>query len=194
VIKNPLYYRCYNSAFHPPSVLGAIADGARFNIGGSQAGGPAKTLGPLASKRGAIYLSESWETTLLEAFSEVAHPDSIAALAKMSPHVAIAEVKIKTRTQLRLVDFEKALKDIHAAFPAIAYHLSLTADMTGLWGDLKRPAPCQLLGHWLIDNASKADGIRYQSTTDPLGHNVCLHLKDDLAAKALLRTKLFSIP
>ena len=183
------YYRCLSTEYEPLSVAGSLAAGGRFNVGGSQAGGISKkVIGPLASMRGAIYLSESWQTAAVEKYQGVAEPETIFTILRADSSVTVYEISLQRRKKLKLVDYERASRAIESAFPSVRTLLATTANMSGEWSDLKRPAPCQLLGHWLV-NSLEADGIRYESVLYPEHFNVCLHLKDDLTAKKLLKAK-----
>lgn len=188
------YYRVVNPLFSPSSPSGSLADGARMNIGGAQSSRFAmKTFGPLASKRGAVYLASSWETAVWETFG---HDSSFTyAVKQIKSHKHKDLYKFETKPGYgypMAIDFESAYSALNPTFRLDSY-FAITHDMNGLWGDLKTPAPIQIFAAWLISKTETSRCIRFPSTADPSdqGMNFCFYMKDDDEAKATFAVKRF---
>lgn len=167
-----------------------------MNVGGAQSGSLVEhAVGPQGAKRGALYCSEHWSTALLESYGGVALDlASIKSRVKENQKIEVYKLQLKNRKQLKLIGYDRALAALTAQFPVLSSYLALTNAMTGKWPDLKKPAPCQLIAHWLFDNAKSADGLKYQSTIDLTGHCACLFFVDDDQAKKLFAKAIYSFP
>ena len=96
-------------------------------------------------------------------------------------------ITLRRKNSLVLIDLRKALSDLSRVIPEIR-KLVGNPSMNGKWVDLKRPAPCQVFGHWLIHHAPKnTNGIRFPSAHDDTSSNVCIFIADTAECKRILK-------
>ncbi len=197
-LEKPVFYRVINPLFSPCSPSGSLADGARMNVGGAQSSRFAlKTYGTLAKKQGAIYFASSWKTAIWEAFGGDASFNYAVKQVKSHKHKDIYRFQLKNATEpLTVIDFEKAYKALTPTFRLNTF-FSITAQMNGIWGDLKVPAPIQLFAAWLIEKSeANAHCIQFPSTADPStkGLNFAFYIRDDVDAHNTFDFAPYTIP
>ena len=177
-VKEPTFYRRVGKTRDVLDTAGSLSDGGRFNLGGAQSSSStAKSFHPLGNKRSALYLGTDPSVVR----KEYGDYDAVRSTA------ITYSIQLKRKQILRLVDFTAALKGLSTSIPYIK-ELIGAKSMNGNWGDLKQPAPSQILGHWLITNAPKDTiGIEFPSTHAATSQNTCLFFNDTAACKNLLK-------
>ena len=166
-----------------------------MNVGGSQ-NGPfrIKELGQLAQKKGALYVSNQWETAVWETYGQDAEFGFSVKQIKNHSNKKIYEFVLSHGNEIRVIDFDKAYEALKASF-RLDYFFAITGDMNGSWPDLKAPAPIQLFAAWLMSQNSNTRGISFSSTVDPnSGNNYALYFIDDMEASNFFQSQAYIIP
>ena len=158
-------YRVSNVNFKAYSVAGAIADGGRLNIGGSQQRQELKEL----KKFGALYFSEDINTAVAEA----------SAGGPLGPQDK--KYKVKLKKSFDLWDYDKVVDSLD--YQGIK-EIVKSSPVSALWGTCKVPMPSQIIAFWL--KTFGGDGFIFESTKVSGSKNIVLIFKDDTDANASL--------
>lgn len=182
-IEGQTFYRASNTNFSPLSIAGTLSDGARMNIGGSQYSPTINAAffdnSSLLNKKGGLYFGSDADTALLERYYSILPClIQIKERFKVDTDNVLYEIRFSEGKTIRLCNYDKAISSLVSDFPEIKDMLDLTKEMNGRWPDIKRPAPCQLLSHWLLSNEG-VDGILFQSTVPGGNKNYFIPIKDD---------------
>lgn len=177
-VDTPRYFRRVGFTRDVLDTAGSLSDGGRFNIGGAQSSSIVTNLfRPIGEKRCALYVSEDASIARKE-FGDAKIPRSTALTYSIT---------LRRKKSLALIDVKRALSDLSRKIPEIR-DLIGSSSMNGKWVDLKRPAPCQVFGHWLIHHAPKnTNGIRFPSSHDDTVSNVCIFVADTVECKRILK-------
>lgn len=158
-------YRVSNGHFKAYSVAGAIADGGRLNIGGSQQRQELKEL----KKFGALYFSDDINTAVSEA----------SATGPLGPEDK--KYRIGLKKSFDLWDYDKVVESLD--YPGIK-EITKGSPVSALWGTCKVPMPSQIIAFWL--KTFGGDGFIFESTKVSGSKNIVLIFKDDTDVNAAL--------
>jgi hypothetical protein len=158
-------YRVSNANFKAYSVAGALADGGRLNIGGSQQREELKEL----KKFGALYFSDDINTAVTEA----------SATGPLGSEDK--KYKVTLKKSFDLWDYDKVVESLD--YPGIKENVK-GSPVSALWGMCKVPMPSQIIAFWL--KTFGGEGFIFESTKVSGSKNIVLIFKDDTDANVAL--------
>ncbi len=164
--KAPVFRLTYGG-FSPRSIVGSIADGGRFNVGGAQI---CPEL-PEVKKAGCLYAASTLSCCYLEASGPTGKPDEF----QLTP----------TKTYM-MWDLAKIIAELK--HPGLE-DLLKASPMAASWGYQKVPMIPQLLAHFLRNLGG--DGLFFPSTKDPSALNLAFFFKTDEDVRNGFTEKLF---
>jgi hypothetical protein len=176
-IDNPEFYRRVGPKRDVLDTAGSLSDGGRFNIGGAQSSSQnSKAFLGIGGKRSALYLGQD-VTVVRKEYGDFGMNASRAVTFS---------VRLRRRKYIDLIDVTLAINNLSKSIPNLKDILGADS-MNGKWGDLKQPAPSQIFGHWLMNQAPVGTiGIKFPSSHDNKSLNICLYFEDSIACKKLL--------
>jgi hypothetical protein len=157
---NQSVYRFANPMYSPTTIVGSIADGGRFNIGGAQVRAEFSSL----NKAGCLYTASSKECAMAEA---------------AIPHGTLKMYQLTPKKPLQLWGLNSVIKVIN--YPNLL-DMVKAADGEALWVYRKIPAIPQILATKL--RAIGGDGITFESTNFSGHSNIALFFRTDDESKA----------
>ncbi len=157
---NDPVYRLIYGGFPPTSIVGSIADGGRFNVGGAQI----RPEFPDVRKSGCLYAAATLKCCYAEAAGPVGRPE---------------EYELRPTRALSLWDLTQMIALLNR--PEIE-GLVKSSPVEAIWGYQKVPMIPQLLAHFF--RMKGGDGLVFSSTKDPTVNNFAFFLKSDADATA----------
>ena len=152
--NEPLYRLVYNG-FSPTSIMGSLADGGRFNVGGAQL----NPQFPSVNKAGCLYLASSIKCCYAEAAPPYGKPE---------------EWELTPKKTFHLWDLSQVIQNLNR--PGLDDLVKLSP-MEALWVYQKIPMIPQLLASHL--RAMGGDGLVYPSTKDSSAKNFAFFFRTD---------------
>jgi hypothetical protein len=162
---NDSLYRLVYNGFSPTSIMGSLADGGRFNVGGAQL----NSLFPSVNKAGCLYLASSIQCCYAEAAPPYGNPEKCELTPKKS---------------LLLWDLSQVIQGLNR--PGLE-DLVKSSPMEALWSYQKIPMIPQLLAMHL--RALGGDGLVYPSTKDPSANNFAFFFRTDAESEQAFTVK-----
>ena len=150
----PLYRLVYNG-FSPTSIMGSLADGGRFNVGGAQL----NPRFPSVNKAGCLYLASSIKCCYAEA---------------APPHGKPEECELTPKKAFLLWDLSRVIQNLNR--PGLE-DLVKSSPMEAIWSYQKIPMIPQLLAAHL--RTLGGDGLVYPSTKDTSAKNFVFFFRTD---------------
>ena len=163
----PLYRLVYNG-FSPTSVMGSLADGGRFNVGGAQL----HPRFPSVKKAACLYLASSIQCCFAEAAPPYGNPEKFEFTPKKT---------------FRLWDLARVIQELHS--PGLE-DLVKSSPLEAIWSYQKVPMIPQLLASYLREIGG--DGVVYASTKDPSAKNFAFFFRNDTESEQAFTVKRLS--
>ena len=152
--NEPLYRPVYNG-FSPTSIMGSLADGGRFNVGGAQLNPQFRSV----NKAGCLYLASSIKCCYAEAAPPYGKPE---------------EFELTPKKPLLLWDLHQVIQTLNR--PGLE-DLIKSSPTEAIWSYQKIPMIPQLLATHL--RTLGGDGLAYPSTKDTSAKNFAFFFRTD---------------